>query len=174
METFDDLFGVSEMPNPTITKDEYIEKAREFISRVNNIYWSNWGYRTLNDDELPDESQCEKCDNHCIIKLDDYEYDCYPDREGGVCRIRVFEDRNYSEEMSELLEKFDHMELINPEVDFVDLKPVELPEITDAEIENESEMRVEKALKPTIGKHQFNGFIRGAKWYRSELKKRMK
>lgn len=161
----EDLFGVPEMPNPTITKDEYIEKAREFISNVNNIYWSNWGYRTLNDDELPDESQCEKCDEHCIIKLNDYEYDCYPDHEGGVCRIRVFEDGNYSDEMGELLEKFDHMDLINPEVELVDLKPVEIPEISDEEI---------KLACPQELIHRISCWIQGAKWCREELKKRLK
>lgn len=174
METFDDLFGVPEMPNPTITKDEYIKNAREFISKVNNIYWTNWGYRTLNDDELPDESKCEKCDNHCIIKLNDYEYDCYPDCEGGVCHIRVFEDRNYSEEMGELLEKFDHMDLINPEVHVVDLKPVEIPEITDEEIQkyvnsfpdNPNHLLFDATINST--------FVNGAKWYREELKKRLK
>lgn len=164
----EDLFGVPEMPNPTITKDEYIKNAREFISKVNNIYWTNWGYRTLNDDELPDESKCEKCDNHCIIKLNDYEYDCYPDCEGGVCLIRVFEDRNYSEEMGELLEKFDHMDLINPEVHVVDLKPVEIPEITDEEIEKQI---TECGLSKVPEGQQF---WEGAKWYRNELKKRLK
>lgn len=116
----DDLFKPTEEPNPTMSKDDYISQAREFVNKVTNIYWSNWFYRRLNDDEYPEEIQCDKCNGHCVIKIDDNEYDCNPNHEEGDCFIRVFDEKNYSDEMGELLETFDHMDLINPEIELTD------------------------------------------------------
>jgi hypothetical protein len=137
MGLLDDFFGEQglDVPNPTMTKDEYINQAREWIAKVNDIYWRNWGYRTLNDDELPSEEVCESCNNHCVITIGEYTYDCHPDHESGVCRIRVFDEGNYSDEMEELMNEFDYMDLINPEVELTDLKPVEIPEISDEMLE---------------------------------------
>jgi len=131
MGLLDDFFGEQglDVPNPTMTKDEYINQAREWIAKVNDIYWRNWGYRTLNDDELPSEEVCESCNNHCVITIGEYTYDCHPDHESGVCRIRVFDEGNYSDEMEELMNEFDYMDLINPKVELTDLKPVEIPEM---------------------------------------------
>lgn len=112
----DDLFKVDDKPIiPTITKDEYISKAKEFISKVNNIYYSNWEDRPLNDNEYPEDVQCEKCNNHCLIKINDYEHDCYADHESGCCFVRIFNEGNYSTEMGELLDKFNLINLIYPE-----------------------------------------------------------
>ena len=186
MELLDDFFGEQglDMPNPTMTKDEYINQAREWIAKVNDIYWRNWGYRTLNDDELPSEEICEKCNNHCVITIGEYTYDCHPDHEGGVCRIRVFDEGNYSDEMEELMNEFDYMDLINPEVELTDLKPVEIPEISDEEIEkyfkqwNSPRIKTaDKQYEEWLNKYLdeiIDSAIIGAKWYREELKKRLK
>ena len=96
-------------------------------------------------------------------KLDLMEYD--PDAEG-------YTGRHCHRFVSYVLDA-------NPFFDFkghviLGLKPVEIPEISDEEIESKAESSTATVLRPTIGKHQFNGFIRGAKWYRSELKKRLK
>jgi len=119
MGLLNDFFGGDglDMPNPTMTKDDYISQARDFINKVNHIYWQNWECRSLHDDEYPDEKQCENCDNHCVIKIGEYEYDCHPDHEYGSCFIRVFNEPNYANEMGELLEEFDHMNLINTEIE---------------------------------------------------------
>lgn len=89
------------------------------MAKIHQIYWTNWGRRPLNDDEYPSELQCEKCDNHCMITIKDVDYDCYPDREYGSCFIRLFDDGNYVEEMSEFIGECDGMELLE-DINFTD------------------------------------------------------
>jgi hypothetical protein len=53
-------------------------------------------------------------------------------------------------------------------------KPVEIPEITDEEIENRASDLADPSSKKDFSRGEWLGFKEGAKWYREELKKRLK
>ena len=112
---------------PKIAVGDFITRAKDFIATANNLYWQNWGWRVLNDDELPEENTCDKCEGSCVITLDGQEYDCVPNHADGVCTIRVFDTECYAADMSELMDKLDHLELLEFEIDF---SAVNEPEIT--------------------------------------------
>ena len=63
-----DIFEPIEESEPiTMSKTEYIEKAKKLIEYIATEYNRCWQSRALTDNEYPDESICEKCKRESCI-----------------------------------------------------------------------------------------------------------
>lgn len=107
-----EIFNCEEGFTPKITKDEYIYKSQKIIEEVNNIYLQNMIRRYINVEEIPNNKNCETCEDGCPIIINGEEYNCYTDRENGDCYIIYLDKDKYINEMEILLESDDFIDLL--------------------------------------------------------------
>ena len=97
-----DIFESIEESEPiTMSKTEYIEKAKKLIEYIATEYNRCWQSRALKDNEYPDESICGSCKG-CGTFGDDLE--CVQDHEQGQCYHRFANYESFGQEIEATIE----------------------------------------------------------------------
>lgn len=86
MDLFDDNKTLSETPK--MSQSEFNETAIKILENIASSYRQSWHSRPLKDEELPDESVCDKCTGCGTFTLNGETKDCVQDREQGECYHR--------------------------------------------------------------------------------------
>lgn len=106
MDFFNDIFNIPEQEKQQInmSKDEFVQKTKDFLNYISSKYCNNWKSRRLKDEEYPEESICDVCTGCGIFKMNGEEAECVADRIEGECYVRYFDAEEFGLEIEEKLD----------------------------------------------------------------------
>lgn len=105
MEDLFKLDDIEPIQRVTMSQKEFFEKTKFILEKITYAYSTNTSYRTLSDQEYPDESICDKCEGCGTFKnLDGEEKECIQDREEGECYHRFVDYEGFGLEMESQFE----------------------------------------------------------------------